>query len=237
MTPEEKNQLEKKASLNLIMGSAAAALSGSEEASKTRKRLDRLKAKGGVEPQVPGSVPMPIPNEPRSASMGVQKTAGLMGAAKTVVGDPIAQGALIALVGGAGAALAGELIRGAGQAVGGIMSSLQRKRLFSNIMQRNPEFRQTEAKKDLAEKYFNLIMNYAPALARDDTAITDFMRRQLVYQTSSVEFIKQLADLEAMVRGKVDPHSVSARVSGSATRTLESYLGGSLSKTYAGGGD
>jgi hypothetical protein len=236
MTPEEKTQLEKKASLNLLLGSAAASLTGAEEASKTRKRLDRLKAKGGVDPQVPGSVPMPIPGEPMSAAYGAQKTAGAMDVVRAAGGNQILVGAGIALVGGAGAALAGELIRGAGNVAGGVMSSIQRKRLFSNIMQKNPEFRQTEAKKDLAEKYFNLIMNYAPALSRDETAITDFMRRQLVYQTSSVEFIKQLADLEAIVRGKVDPHSTAARVSGSATRTLESYLGGSLSKTYAGGG-
>lgn len=218
MNKEELKRLEKRALLGAMMTSAAMAADGHSQAENTRNRLNRLKAKGGVVPSNPGAATMPTPPQPMPANVPTEKVAAGM---PTSASGQIAFATAVGLLGGGATALASEVIRGLSEGAGDIASKMRRKALLKKLMERNPEFRR---QKETTERYFNLILAYAPSLARDETAITDFLRRQLQYPASSVEFIKQLADLEATVRGKIDQNTVAARVSGSAMRTAEGVL-------------
>jgi len=98
---------------------------------------------------------------------------------------------------GLGAALTGGGLL-AGGAAHGIVSAYQKMqaaRMFKELQQRYPDIKRH---KD-ARKYFDLIVAYAPSLMRHHAAIGDFLTRQLQYPMSSIEFIKQLADLEGVV--------------------------------------
>ena len=91
--PDDKKEFEKAAvsgSLlaNLALGSAATGVAGMDEAAKTRKRLDRLKAKVGV----PGQKVTPAAVHEKTAGVG----AALKGAAGAVRSDPIGQGLIVA---------------------------------------------------------------------------------------------------------------------------------------------
>lgn len=110
---------------------------------------------------------------------------------------------------GIGAGLtASSLAIGAGaRGIGGAYQRFQANRMFKELQQRYPEVRR---KPEDARKYFDLIIAYAPSLMRHHAAIGDFLKRQLEYPMSSVEFIKQLADLQATV-AKTEGESVSTR--------------------------
>jgi hypothetical protein len=64
---------------------------------------------------------------------------------------------------------------------------------------------------------------YAPSLMRHPAAIGDFLKRQLEYPTTSVEFIKQLADLEGTI-AKTQGYSAAT----SFGRGVESGAGSAL---------
>jgi len=204
-----------------IISGLVAADSGGTAAKKSRDLMNRLKVRGGVVPQVPGAVDMPVPAPPQSP-MGPP-------ASSVKEASDVSDAIIGSLVGGVGIALTGELIRGVGAASGSVISGMRRKALLGRLMQRNPEFRQN---KERTERYFNLVMAYAPSLARDETAITDFLRRQLQYETSSVEFIKQLSDLEGTIRGKVDSDSFGSRLSAGVQRSMDNQLGYALNRKY-----
>lgn len=96
---------------------------------------------------------------------------------------------------GAGLTAAGVGIGLASNVVGDMYVKLQAARMFSELSRRHSEVRGNKR----AREYFDLIVAYAPSLLRHPNAIGDFLLRQLQYPMSSVEFIKQLADLEATV--------------------------------------
>jgi hypothetical protein len=123
---------------------------------------------------------------------------------------------------GAGALLAagGMAARGGAGAVGGAFQKFQSNRMFKELEQRYPDVRRH---KD-ARKYFDLIVAYAPSLMRHHAAIGDFLTRQLQYPMSSIEFIKQLADLEATV-SKTEGSSMAARFGQSVEQSAGSFLG------------
>lgn len=243
MSLKDKADLEKMAFIP-VGGAVGAGLTGlaggmsyAEGAGKTRQMLNRMKMRGGVMPSVNK---MPPPQQPKVAAgkslRSILNAPMKKEAAGGDVAKMVALNAAVALAGGMGVALTGELIRAGMGGVSSVTQKMSRKRLFNRIMQMHPEFKKDKETKDRAERYFRLIMAYAPSLARDDTAIADFMRRQLMYPTSSVEFLKQLADLEATIRGKVDANSVAARVSQRSSDQVSNYLGKALSDNYAGSG-
>jgi len=100
-----------------------------------------------------------------------------------------------ALAAGTGLAAGGALIGAAGHGVGSAYTRLKAGRMFDELSRRHPEIK----KSPQAKEYFDLIVAFAPSLLRHPSAIGDFLRRQLQYPMSSVEFIKQLADLESTV--------------------------------------
>lgn len=100
-----------------------------------------------------------------------------------------------ALLAGAGLTAGGMGASAAARGVGGVYQRFQSNRMFEELQRRYPEIRRHPK----AREYFDLIIAYAPSLMRHPAAIGDFLRRQLEYPMSSVEFIKQLADLEATV--------------------------------------
>lgn len=218
--------------VSTALGSLAAASSGHEQAVKSKQVLNRLKQKGGVPTQAPTGAPMPAQPDQKTASLMERLEQNNPGQAKEAAAKELGFGVLAALAAGAGTALVSEAIRGGSSALGGVIGNAKRKRMFKNIMQRNPDFKQKE---DMAERYFNLIMRFAPSLARDETAVTDYLRRQMQYQTSSIEFVKHLADLEATVRGKIDSQSMSSRISHGAQQSMDAFLGKALAEEYVGG--
>jgi hypothetical protein len=101
----------------------------------------------------------------------------------------------LALAGSLGVLQAGGAM--AAKGVGGTFQKFQANRVFKDLESRYPEIKRNPN----SRKYFDLIVAYAPSLMRHHAAIGDFLRRQLEYPMSSVEFIKQLADLESTVQG------------------------------------
>lgn len=100
-----------------------------------------------------------------------------------------------ALLVGAGLAAGGAAIGKGVNAVGDMFTRLQAKRMFEELQRRHPEVKSNPK----ARQYFDLTVAYAPSLLRHPNAVGDFLIRQLQYPMSSVEFIKQLADLEATI--------------------------------------
>jgi hypothetical protein len=140
--------------------------------------------------------------------------------------DPISAGTFLKNIPaalGLGAAMAGGgmAVGAAARGVGGIYQKFVAERMFKELQQRYPEIRN---KPQEARKYFELIVAYAPSLLRHHAAIGDFLRRQLEYPMSSVEFIKQLADLEATV-SKTHGESASAHFGRSASEAGGGMLG------------
>jgi len=118
-----------------------------------------------------------------------------------------------ALALGAGLAAGGLLAAGGAKGVGGIFQSFQSKRMFEELKRRYPEINRNKKSRE----YFDLIVAYAPSLMRHPAAIGDFLRRQLEYPMSSVEFIKQLADLEGAV-AKTESYSAATRFGQEVTK-------------------
>ena len=92
-----------------------------------------------------------------------------------------------------------------GKGVGNTYQKFQANRMFVILQNRYPEIRRNKKSRE----YFDLIIAYAPSLLRHPTAIGDFLTRQLEYPMSSIEFIKQLADLEGTI-AKTDTYSAAS---------------------------
>jgi hypothetical protein len=137
--------------------------------------------------------------------------------ASSSMGD-IAAGAGKAMLVGAGLAAGSAAIGKGFDAVGGMFTRMQAKRMFEELQKRHPEVKSNQK----ARQYFDLIIAYAPSLLRHPNAIGDFLIRQLQYPMSSVEFIKQLADLEATVR---KTESGGANIGAQAGRFTERPIG------------
>ena len=98
-----------------------------------------------------------------------------------------------------GLAISGStaVVGGAAMGAASMYTKMQANRMFKTLQTREPTIRNNKK----AREYFELIVAYAPSLMRHPNAIGDFLKRQLEYPMSSVEFIKQLADLEKTVSG------------------------------------
>jgi hypothetical protein len=146
----------------------------------------------GIQPTPPPVPPGPPMNKisARRALRGyLKKQAGsapLMSARSLMRNIPAAM-ATSALVVGTGVGVS----RGLG-VIGGMYDRHRANRMFEELKNRYPEIRRSPKSRE----YFDMIMAYAPGLARHPVAIGDFLRRQLDYPMTSIEFVKQLADLE-----------------------------------------
>ena len=112
-----------------------------------------------------------------------------------------------ALMIGTGLAVAGAGVGAAAGGVGSMFTRLQASRMYDELRRRHSEVKSNPK----SRQYFDLIVAYAPSLMRHPSAIGDFLLRQLQYPMSSVEFIKQLADLEATV-SKTSRDSIGSNV-------------------------
>lgn len=138
-------------------------------------------------PQAPGGIPeMQKVSAHQALRFYLKKQANL-----TFTGGMGSLPTALAL--GAATALGGMVAAGGARGIGSIFHGFQADRMFDELKRRYPEIRQ-HAK---AREYFDLITAYAPGLLKHPAAIGDFLRRQLEYPMSSVEFIKQLAELES----------------------------------------
>lgn len=98
---------------------------------------------------------------------------------------------------GVGTALAGSILGAGALGLGSVYQRFQAGRTFDELQRRYPEIKKNARARD----YFDMIVAYAPSLMKHPAAIGDFLRRQLEYPMSSVEFVKQLAELENTVTG------------------------------------
>lgn len=128
-----------------------------------------------------------------------------------------------ALMIGAGLAAAGVGVGAAANGVGSMFTKLQSGRMFDELRRTHPEIKSNPK----ARQYFDLIVAYAPSLMRHPSAIGDFLMRQLQYPMSSVEFIKQLADLEATV-SKTSRESAGSEFGRSMTQFAGNPVGAQL---------
>jgi hypothetical protein len=107
------------------------------------------------------------------------------------------------VIAGAGAAALGATIFQAGGAVvgaaargvGSIFERSRRENLFKEVLRLDPSLKSNPR----VREYFDLIMTYAPSLGDHPTAIGDFLRRQLQYPVSGIEFLNSLATFEKTV--------------------------------------
>jgi len=70
------------------------------------------------------------------------------------------------------------------------------KKLFEEIVRDNPSF----ANNPRAAQYFDLVMDYAPSLAKNRLALVDYLHRLLEFPRSSVELVQSLINLEKSYR-------------------------------------
>jgi len=118
------------------------------------------------------------------------------------------QGAYAALGSAATATMIGLArhgVSGAASGVGGIFERHQRRKLFAEVLRRNPGMRSQPR----AQEYFDLIMTYAPSLGRHPTAIGDFLVKQMQYPVSSTEFLHSVAQLEGQVQKNTEGQSAN----------------------------
>jgi hypothetical protein len=155
-------------------------MEGLEKGKGYKKKMD-IKQK-----RISGSIPGALPMSAKQAMMrNLKKESADAGA----IGSAFMQGL--------GIAAAGAAVGGAGLGVASLYTKMQSGRMFKTLQARHPEIKRNPK----AREYFDLIVAYAPSLMKHPNAIGDFLKRQLEYPMSSVEFIKQLADLENTVSG------------------------------------
>lgn len=99
-------------------------------------------------------------------------------------------GAASAVVGGAD-----RVVNLVGKNVGDMFERRKRQQLFDRIVAKEPSLKNNPN----ARTYFDLILTYAPALSAHDQAVADFLKRQMQYPVSSVEFLQSLANLQKTV--------------------------------------
>jgi len=146
-------------------------------------------------PQAAGEIPNMQKLSARKALRFYMRKHAVFGAS-TLTGA-LGKALLLGAAGTAAGALVGSGIGG----VGGVFQQFQASRMFRELQARYPEIK----KHPKAREYFDMIVAYAPSLLRHHAAVGDFLRRQLEYPMTSVEFLKQLADLEGQVmRSGVD---------------------------------
>lgn len=114
------------------------------------------------------------------------------GMAASAIGSTMAHGAAIGL----GSAAAGFAAAKGARVVGDVFMSFRNNRLFDELKSRYPDIKKNKN----GREYFDMVLAYAPSLARHPTAIGDFLSRQLQYPASSIEFLHRLADFENSVR-------------------------------------
>lgn len=184
-----------KGALNTGFKGVGLGLSGMQAASHARAATQRLKQMQ----MTPAVGPMKMAAE-KLAGMGASMPG--FGGAGTGFFDTlknlkpgVGSLAAIALATGAaaaGAAGAGKVVDLASKSVGSIFENRRRDKLFEQIVARDPMLKQNAR----AREYFDLVLTYAPALGDHPTAIGDFLKRQLQYPVSGVEFLGALAKLQ-----------------------------------------
>ena len=194
--------------LNVALAAPDAVGKGKGYAQKQRDR--RTKPEIGTHP--PGGAP---PMRKISAKHLMEKKAGNL----TPLRSDFARALPYALGMGAATAAGTMMAGGAARGVGSVFQKFKSNRMFKELQQRYPEIRRH---KD-ARKYFDMVVAYAPSLMRHHAAIGDFLSRQLQYPMSSIEFIKQLADLEATV-SKTESQGQSAQFARGTEMAASSVL-------------
>ena len=121
---------------------------------------------------------------------------------------------------GLGIAGSSMLAYGGAKGVAAAHQKIMSARMFKRLQQIYPEIKRHPK----AREYFDLIIAYAPSLLRHPAAVGDFLRRQLEYPMSSVEFIKQLADLEGAV-AKTQSYSAPSRFGEAVAKGMGSSIG------------
>ncbi len=151
--------------------------------SKIGEMLSEFMGEHGVESAVFGDKGALVVKQATALdSVGKVAPTLLTGAAIVGLGNLLFQGA-------------GQAISSAARGVGSIFERSRREKLFQEVIRLDPSLKSNTRSRE----YFDLIMTYAPSLGDHPTAIGDFLRRQMQYPVSGVEFLNQLATFEKTV--------------------------------------
>ncbi len=186
------------------LGVGLGAVEAKNRAQQSTKRLKTMQMTPAV-----GPMKMAAEKLTKTSGFGSDFTGFFSGSTKPSAGS-LAAIALASGVAAAGAAGAGKLLDAASKGVGGIFERRQRDKLFETLLARDPALK----KEQRAREYFDLVLTYAPALGDHPTAIGDFLKRQLQYPVSGVEFLAALAKLQNDVSNarRPQPSAFSAGV-------------------------
>lgn len=139
----------------------------------------------------------------RTPAVGPVKIASFGEGAERVLGGPGSNlstlaGAVVATAAiSAGAKALDAGVSRVSEKITGVFEKARRRKIFAEIAASNPKL----ATDPRAAEYFDLVMTYAPSLANNKTAITDYLVRLLEFPRSSVELVQSLINLESSYRG------------------------------------
>lgn len=177
-------------------------LGAAETASRARDATKRLKKMQAT--------PIVGPMKMAAAQLGFDFMHGMSGLKPSF--GTLGAIALASGIAAAGTAGAEKLINLAGRNVSSMFERRKREKLYEQLLQREPTLKQHHAR---AREVFDMVLTYAPSLADHPMAIGDFMKRQLQYPVSGVEFLAALAKLQLDVsKAREAGRGVSAFSSG-----------------------
>lgn len=124
-------------------------------------------------------------------------------------------------------AAAGVGLKGLDALTSAVSAPFERRRrdkLFEQLLTRDPALKNMPR----AREYFDLVMTYAPALGDHPTAIGDFLKKQMQYPATSVEFLSGLAKLQKDISDsrRMGPNAIEESVHSTIGGAQRKWLGG-----------
>lgn len=194
-----------------VVGIGMGAVEAKNRASESTKRLKGMQGTPAVGPM----------------KMAQEKLARQMEMFGRTLSDTLRPSRLVGIA--ASAAIAGgalmateKLFDTVGGGVNGVFERRRRDKLFEALLARDPQLK-TNAR---AREYFDLVLTYAPALGDHPTAIGDFLKRQLQYPVSGVEFLSALTKLQKDVSDsrRRSPNALTAGIGNAVTNAQSQWM-------------
>lgn len=192
------------------VGIGMGALEAKNRAQQATQRLKQMQ-------MTPAVGPMKMASEKLAATIDLP---GRMNPSIPDVLKTVATGALLT-AGAIGASKGFEAIT---SAVAGPFERRRRDKLFEQLLARDPALKSMPR----AREYFDLVMTYAPSLGDHPTAIGDFLKKQMQYPVTSVEFLSGLAKLQK------DISDSRRKGSNPVEESMHSTIGGAQRKWLGG---
>jgi len=191
---QKLSELRKKALVGFVARQAlkrpwlsVSALSAPSDARGFLKKTKRYATKHFQPTGFEGQVGMPI-------TAALHKRAAPVPASQVAISG-IGRGLLGALGAGIGAVAIGGLVHG----LSSLKSKYEAENAWKQVLQLHPEFRNNFR----ARNQFELLAKFSPSLATNASLVADIVKRNLEFEVTPVEFIKQIIDIE---KGRTAPY-------------------------------